>query len=340
MAKRSEYLESRFCFKAENLEQEIVVDLVQDGLDRVQQLGSSVQMRLVLLDSIDAFRNVRSRIFDALDRGWLKDVLYVGDLGLRPHELFDGRPCSLLYDQLSNYHREGNLMFQLRARLLTIRRGQHHLYRLGLTSLAKDLATHPVECLRLALGPGTVVFAGRSGMCGIMHTVASLGCDSQCRDKFFNELQRDLARLDRAPFEETCREFARLLQKAYRFAEQISHDELSFKARKCILFKSLFRLFCLSLLSRYIKLVVLGYPEYYLRVYESRVYRRHTFLDFGGINGFESIYPRTADLSSNGAKWLQVDQELMRAAFNSTSPDDWANCLKSQTKQTLTLLSA
>lgn len=328
LARRAEYRDYEFCFERDESCTEMVVECAAGAFQQIKELRQKSSIRLVLLDAVEAIGNCRHEILTALENGWAKDVLYVGNLGLRTSEFLEGRPCDLLFDQTANYKDQGSGISRIRNRLLTISRGRHDLYHLGLASFVKDAITHPSRCAELALGKKRAVFAGRDGIDAVHLLLGSINCPAKDRNFLLHEIEAAGTRSLKASIDDLCCEFARLIDTMYRYIVVNSLNEIHQRAMRCISFKALFRYFCLTHLSNRTDLAFLRYPNCYLRVYESPIYRRHKFLDFGGVYGFEPIYPRTSDLCMSGSAYLQLDQKRMRAACESSSANDWGVCLK------------
>ena len=83
-----------------------------------------------------------------------------------------------------------------------------------------------------------------------------------------------------------------------------------------VIFKSVFRIILLKYLDRMGLLIFIEYPKMYLRIYNSKLYSKFKYIDFGGNNGFEKLYPRTADLKSTGIEYFQFDQNKMKNCYS------------------------
>jgi hypothetical protein len=77
-----------------------------------------------------------------------------------------------------------------------------------------------------------------------------------------------------------------------------------------IVTRGLFRLIALRALykSKRNEIFLNIYPRVNINAYQTEMFfRRHYFLEFGGINGDEAIYPRTADIAFLGRKMIRFD---------------------------------
>lgn len=194
---------------------------------------------------------------------------------------------------------------------------------------ARDVVHQPRSVLRILMKPPTIVFAGQSGLDSLRNVF---------RQHESNE--PEAARAFEAAIEgleeeaKTCESSARAAENIIRHSAAI---EMAVEATKLaqmqshlrsqrftIIFKSVLRFVLLSTMANRGWLINIGYDFGFLRVYQSRMYRRHLFVDFGGVNGYEPLYPRMADIMRSELDFYQLSQPLMHACQMSRSE----SCLK------------
>lgn len=97
-----------------------------------------------------------------------------------------------------------------------------------------------------------------------------------------------------------------------------------------VLGRALLRLIALRALirARSKQIFVNLFPRNNVNVYQAGLlFRRHVFLEFGGINGDEPIYPRTADMAYLGRRVLKFD--TAEAARELNGLDEWSPSARS-----------
>jgi hypothetical protein len=87
-----------------------------------------------------------------------------------------------------------------------------------------------------------------------------------------------------------------------------------------ILYKALFRYAVLERL-RWLQLVETIHPPHNVSVYTRPRFKLRRMLDFGGINGFEALYPRSLDCRLYGKRMMSFNATCQRAFLNGR-PDE------------------
>lgn len=148
------------------------------------------------------------------------------------------------------------------------------------------------------------LFCGQSGE-ETLHAHLGTSTSNRARERFKPESEGDVCAL---------------ILSSIRYLE---HIDGSWK--KTIVARALIRylaIWCLKQESRDVFLNI--FPEPNINAYQARVlFSKHVFLDFGGINGGEVIYPRTADLGLFGRRIAKLDTDALVTKIHTTHA---ANC--------------
>ena len=269
----------------------------------------------VLLDGINAIGKNYSQFIQLLESNSFKEIYVVGDAILNNSFFKKYKNIKLLFYQ-DFYHNKDVF------KKLTI--GKRIKYNIlpGLFYFAKDVINNSSFVLDLIKMPKTILFAGQTGK----HSVVNL---------FINHIDND--------FEESKLYFDNYIEACFNDCDKsiennntienlvtiiietsnklktkldetkIAIDQTEFEfERYTVIFKSVLRFVIISHLKHLNLLKVIPYPDYYVRLYHSEFYRKHLLIDFGGVNGYESLYPRTADIILNNLHFYQFDQNNMK----------------------------
>ncbi len=178
-------------------------------------------------------------------------------------------------------------------------------------------------------------FAGNDGLRGIGAVFAALeafdrlhesGLGPQVYAETVSEaLARNmsleqLAVLSLDYYNRLCEEVAIRLRSELTNQDEVARIHRN-RCCKAILFKSLFRHFVLSWIISKDLAIVITSPRRNKSFYAHRNLNHHLMLDFGGLNGFEEIYPRTLDCMLYGKGIVSLN-EISKNMFDCLCRDD------------------
>lgn len=210
----------------------------------------------------------------------------------------------------------------------------------GFIYAIKDLIKHPIVVLSLICKRRTLLFAGQNGI----HSLNSILL------KHKKENNPEEQRMTREVIEihlSQCRTNIHHSSTSYDLSEEIinthniimkelesSHYAVEqpffHQSRETVVFKSVFRFVMIDYLEKKGLLTFIEYPKQFIRVYNSKLYKKHLLIDFGGVNGYESLYPRIADINCRGLKSFQFNQSKMKHCQTKMNCLQLSDYLKSQ----------
>lgn len=272
--------------------------MVSSHLVSVSGMSEELRRRrsaeVILWDGQRSFDELLGKLPAEAIELWTASLAVVGQ---DPSSALAKMPHHLLFTQSAAAYNDfpkrlGNLMERVtmpgRARLII----KHRL--LGVA--AKHLLADPIPTLA---NRREIVFAGQSGRISLQHLL--------------NTEKRDAARLIREMqnFESLGKPIAFPIEHAI---ELVLKQESLVADRRRVALRALYRAYALSAV-RDVGLPVryIFYPHRNINIYQSPLLSRAVYLDFGGVNGDEQIYPRAADL-------LALRKDAHRVAM----PESWS----------------
>lgn len=276
------------------------------------------QCSLVVLDGINLIGKNHTFYKDILESNLHDEIFIVGDAILNNTYFNQFKNIKLLFYQ---DFRDNKDVLQKFKNINIYNRFRYNILP-GFFYFAKDFINNPVFVSDLIKMPKTILFAGQTGK----HSIISL---------FLNHITEDYEK-EKVSFEhyvdncfkrcdnqiksnnsidnlcnliiETNKEIKLKLDKT-----ELAKLQPSFEfERDTVIFKSVLRFVLITHLKYLNLLNVIPYPGFYVRLYHSKFYRKHMFVDFGGVNGYETLYPRTADMVFNQLNFYQFNQQDMK----------------------------
>jgi hypothetical protein len=236
----------------------------------------------------------------------------VGDLGCRAEPITGIPKIQLLYEQIP--------LSEFRFRVKAFESsGFFHGIRCGLlpSSLyaTRDALLHPAAVAKILAMRPKLLFAGQSGLISMRNLFLQHGDVREWVDRVspvvaqLNTEVRVCGSVEHAAklMLEYTASFTRLLELT---TYALTQEQLKIQ-RHTVVFKSVFRFVLCNLLKNLHLIINLDYSMGFLRVYQSCIYSKHLLIDFGGVNGYEVLYPRSADMLRSGAVFFQLEQEKM-----------------------------
>lgn len=241
-------------------------------------------------------------------------VSTVGDLGGSAEIVPGLSDVRLLYEQLG--------FAEFRRRVLAAGAGPGNWkpscgLHPSMLYMARDWVCHPMLTRQVLKQKAALLFGGHSGIASLktlfaQHDGGDRGTVEQL-DRTITKMASDGARCASAGTAAQLITYhgSKLeeLLAGTKYAQRQPHLGVQ---RKCVVFKSVFRFFFIKLLSAKQTLIHLDYAAGFLRIYQSQLFQDLKLIDLGGVNGFESLYPRTADMVRAGLKFHQINQVAMR----------------------------
>ncbi|TRZ76717.1 MAG: hypothetical protein D4R94_04365 [Chitinophagaceae bacterium] len=287
----------------------------------------------VSLDAADFLGRDFIKLTTSLSTRGFSNVFIVGDLGVSESPIPTLDNVVLLYNQ-NNANDIKKLYKSLHSNTL-YENFSNGIYP-GFFYGTKDLLKHPLKVSKLLFEKNNLIlFAGQDGSHSIYnifskHTKEPNNLQSKVKnilDKLSNEIVNEPSVTNASnSIIKGVSEISFLLENTPYAIEQTNLKV----QRETIIFKSLFRFILIRLLIKQGLITIIKYPEEYIRIYNSNWYNRHTFIDFGGVNGYEKIYPRVADMIYNQLPFVQFDQEEMKLCQQKNSIADLASFIDVQ----------
>jgi hypothetical protein len=282
-----------------------VIIVVPTSIDRVVDRIHEVSKVVILLwDGCRGYLEARPSIEKVRKRARQTELRVVGDIWAGEQGLPEGI-CRHLFNQSSTAYDRRRLFSEVRKRFAFPTRLQKMavLYRPQLIAgkVLMHLLTRNrfIEYLRTSY-----VFCGQSGLGTLRMLSMEFGIDpEECKYSSGGvECDRDFL---------LCWLNA-IVSAKERLTRQIAA-------------KSIVRLIALRKLRECFgeKIFMNIYPEPNINVYQAQgLFQRHVFFEFGGINGGEPIYPRTADILLQQRRMLRFDTETaVRNLLNMNKAD-------------------
>lgn len=285
----------------------------------------------IALDAANFLGKNYDRLTNALESDEISAVYVVGDLGVMNNLVPHLPKVRLLYNQ--KYSADLHEFYSVLHSMSYYEAAAYGVYP-GFFYGCKDIASHPSKALSLMFSrEKKVIFAGQDGRHSIyslflQHEEESLHKDKNLQFKVESVINRLLSDVESQPSVENAANLivngTMELSSILENTEYAKTQDLFKSQRKTVLFKSIFRLVMLRVLSLKGLLTIIDYPAEYLRIYNSNFYRQHLFIDFGGANGYECIYPRVADMVFNRLSFFQFDQDGMLSCQDNLLADGLA----------------
>lgn len=302
------------------------LDALAPNIEQGRELISFVS-----LDSAFFLGKSYESLTNAVNSHCFSSVYIVGDLGVSNNPIPHIPKAKLLYSQ--EYSQNGEKLYaSLHAHDLW--EGIVHGIYPGVLYGCKDLVMHPLRVAKLLSSESKLIlFAGQDGTYSIQnlfmqHDDNALSNAAMWRANVNGILKRLSGEMEIQPSVVGAAEL--IVAGTSELTELIENTKYAIeqgylKEQRCtVLFKSVFRFVFLRLLVRMNLLTIIAYPTEYIRIYNSNLYNRHLFLDLGGINGYEPIYPRVADMVYSGLVYFQVNQQGMQSCQQNLSIDQVA----------------
>lgn len=110
-----------------------------------------------------------------------------------------------------------------------------------------------------------------------------------------------------------------VIRKCLQQAEACSSDKI-----KPVIIRSAVRFFSLCIVaSSNLRTFFTFHPEANINLYQSKLLKHATFLDFGGINGSEHIYPRSADIILSNKQTVRLAPDTIYREEFQNNLEDW-----------------
>jgi hypothetical protein len=270
--------------------------------------------RLIIFDAMSLL-GWRFEYYDKIFKANIFSTIYVvGDIITKVDEFISYHNVKLLFRQDITQTNEPIKMWQQISILSKIK------YRIlpCVFYALRDILNYPFEIIKLLRQKRTILFAGQTGIYSIInlfHCHTDKNNSEECNriTDFIEErlCKNNYSFVDTENLARTILfEFEILKEELEKLKYSIIQPNFKY-CREVILFKSIFRYFVILFLQKKGYLTVISYPKMYIRIYNSKLLKKHLLIDFGGVNGYENIYPRMADIIYNKLDYFQLDQLMM-----------------------------
>lgn len=305
-------------------------------VDKAYKLITGKKYSLVILDAISVLGKNYDEFCNQIIKKEPNTIYVVGDLFFKNIPILSDKFAKLLFNQK---YLEKNIQFLHFSKLpffIKIANGALP----NITYILKDIFKYPKLTLKVASASKMILFAGQSGKHSILE-ILKLHSSSNDLDKantkiesIFNQLEDKIQDTNIDSLGQAIIEAFRLLSAILeKFTYAVLQPQFKLQ-RDIVIFKSILRYAILLSLQKQGKIYLIQYPNSYLSLYNTRLYKKHLFLDFGGINGYEKVYPRMADIIFNRLKYYQFNQNNMEECQYSLN----ANKLNNYIQQEITSL--
>jgi len=275
----------------------------------------------VSLDAASFLGRTYTNTLEIIDRKKFKCIYIVGDLGAKNIPFFDFDNLSLLYDQSKN--NSFSTLNKIFHDIKFFEGMKSGIFPSALYFL-KDVTSHPLEVKKLIFNTDfdkkKYIFAGQNGTHSIYNIFDQHEClesiqktnrikISEILNEYINDISKDTSSLDISEIIiNITNQLIEILENTTFALEQTNFR----KYRETIIFKSVFRLCIIRLLDELGVLELIKYPDKYIRIYNSSYYEQYIHIDFGGVNGYEKLYPRVADIIFNKLSYHQLNQDDLK----------------------------
>jgi hypothetical protein len=296
-----------------------------------------IQQSLVVLDSASILGKHFVGFTKMLENNDLVSIYIVGDTCFESDYIKSKTNIKLLYKQGINnvfevFDSHGLFKYFINGNLP------------GIVYFCRDIVKQPRIVYKILTKSKSILFAGQDGESSIKFLLSSHIENSENLEIIQQRLSLSLKNISSKINKfttiksiskhiiELTSEFSDIIEKT-----DYALDQKFFKEqRMTILFKSFFRFFMIKYMESKEILTVIKYPKEYLRIYNSKFYNRNYFIDFGGVNGYESLYPRMADIIYNQLQYFQFNQDELRLCQLELD----TNCLETYIKTQIGLLNS
>lgn len=289
---------------------------------------------LVLLDGVDLIGRNYEKTKTLIYSGRFDNIFVVGDICIKSKLIENQNIIKLLFKQQST---EDSILRIVDLRIDFFSKIKYNI-PLDFLYPLKDFFSHPKIISKILFQPRTIIFAGQTGKYSILEIFQKHIHANDDIHIYINYLESIFSNLSmmitcEIKFEELASYIINAHFEILAKMDDTYYARLQpfFKTeRNTVIFKSIFRFVILTFLQKKDLLFLITYPESFVRVYNSNLYKKHLFIDFGGVNGYESLYPRTADLCFNKLDFYQFEQEGMKTCQLNLNIEDLSLYIETQ----------